>query len=68
LIRPTLDARSGEVVKFDAAEITAARERGGASLRVADRVGLDREVARLILAYSPKQRELAEDLLVPVTK
>jgi len=61
-------ARQEDVVRFTAAEIAAARARGGALLRAADRVDLDRQAARLILEHAPLEREVAEGLLVPVTK
>jgi hypothetical protein len=61
-------ARPEDVATFTAAEVGAARALGGASLQAADRVGVDRSIAPLILRFSPQERELAETLLVPVTK
>jgi hypothetical protein len=61
-------ARPEEVATFTGAEIAAARKRGGDTLQAANRVELDRQAARLILEYSPQERELAEGLLVPVMK
>ena len=61
-------ASTAELVTFTAAELAAARRRGGLPLEISDRVELDREIARLILKYSPSERELAESLLVPVLK
>jgi hypothetical protein len=61
-------APAQDLVTFTAAEIAAARRRGGAPLQAASRIDLDREAARLILEHSPEERELAEGLLVPVTK
>lgn len=61
-------AHAGDVVTFTAAEIASARERGGSPLRLADRVALEHDAALLILEHSPKEHEIAEGLLVPVTK
>jgi len=60
--------RAEERITFTSAEIASARERGGAVLHVADRVGLERAAAGLILEYSPRERALAESLLVPLIK
>ena len=57
--------RPGDAVTFTAAEIGRAR---GAPLEVPDRVELDRQAALLILEHSPLEREIAEQLLVPVSK
>ena len=61
-------AHPADLVSFTAGEIAAARARGGAPLELADRVALHREAGMLILEHSPREREIAETLLVPVTK
>lgn len=61
-------AKPGDVVLFSAAEIATARARGREPLRAADKVELHRQAAFLILEHSPRERELAEGLLVPVTR
>lgn len=61
-------ARPEDVATFTAEEIATARARGGATIRGADRVDLDRKAALLILEHSPQEHELADGLLVPVTK
>jgi len=61
-------AHTAEAVTFTAAEVSAARERGGAPLRLENRVALDHDAALLILEHSPNEHEIAEQLLVPVTK
>ncbi|MFN0007089.1 MAG: hypothetical protein ACKVXR_04205 [Planctomycetota bacterium] len=61
-------ARAADVVTFTAGEIASARERGGPPLRLADRVALEHDAALLILEHSPREHEIAEQMLVPVTK
>jgi hypothetical protein len=61
-------ALPAEVATFTAAEITTARERAGATLRLANRIELDQQAALLILEHSPSDHEIAEALLVPVRK
>lgn len=61
-------ARPEEIASFTASEVAQARKRGGALLQAADRVEIDRLAARWILEHAPAERELAEGLLVPVTK
>jgi hypothetical protein len=68
IARARAGVRAEQRTTFAAAEIAEARERGGAVLAVADRVELERAAARLILEYSPRERELAESLLVPLIK
>lgn len=61
-------SRAEGFVTFTAPEIASARERAGEPLRIKDRVELDQIAALLILEHSPQEHEIAEALLVPVTK
>jgi hypothetical protein len=65
LARERVAAERAGVRAFGAEELAAARARGGDPLELADHGALRREAARLIRAWSPEERELAEGILAP---
>jgi hypothetical protein len=62
-------ANEAGIKPFSKEQVEAAREKGGAPLKVADQDALLRgEVADLILKYSPQEKHLADTFRVPVLK
>ena len=61
-----LAVQSG-IKAFTAEQVRTAQARGGSAMNVASkRVLLRDEVARLILAYSPQEKHIADAFRVPV--